>query len=1179
MFSNDTVDELREHMMHDNTFVGVQFPESYRNITELPRQLEFSLRFPHELRTRFPKTGGFTISNHWQTSNRFPIVLSEGPRYRWENDGGIPCGYYREGFIPMQAAISRAFIKTMKSNIGFPESEVPKIYLQRFPYPAYLDDVLLVGLESFIPLFMVVSFLYTSINIVKYITVEKEKQLKEAMKIMGLPNWLHWTAWFIKSITFLTITISLIVLILKLRFKDDPIAVFTKSDWSVIWVYLFVYAISTTCFCFMLSVFFSKANTAALLSGIIWFLAYSPYAITANQFNSLANWIKWLLSLFSNSAMAIGVRTAVRHEGAGYGLQWSNLFSPVSEDETFTVGYSMIMLLVDAILYLLIALYVEKILPGDYGVPEVWYFPVQKSFWSKNDKDEIVDIELNYQNENNFEPEPLDKRPGVMIRNLTKIYERNKKEAVNNFSMNIYEDQITVLLGHNSAGKTTTMSMITGMLPPTKGTIIVDDKNLHTNLAEVRNYYGLCPQHNILFPELNIREHIEFFSKLKGRRGKEVENDVQKYVSLLELNPKMNAMSKTLSGGMKRKLSVGIALCGGSKIILLDEPTSGMDPSARRALWDLLIKEKKGRTILLTTHFMDEADVLGDKIAIMAEGKLKCLGSPFFLKKRFGVGYRLVCVKGTDCNTTGFSNLLSRHISNLQIETDVGSELSYILSEDYRSAFRDILKDVEEHSKDFGVESYGISLTTLEEVFMKVGSDSSVLDSPGTEAYHNEISESNGVNGVNGHESSTPLNEDPLLSGHRLITNQILAMILKKYYYTIRNIKTFIIQLLIPVVFLAMTKFATTDWTDEVKALPPVKIQLDQYLLSYTVLQTDTFLLGSPESRFIRSYMDLFNVEEEEPVKHHLLNTTEDFQQYLLQLGEVDQMEINWRYYAGAAITKSNITTFFNNQVYHSAPLTINLLYNAILRSYCTDCEISVINRPLPVSFETKKQQLSIGASFGVELAFNTGFAYAFVAAFYILFYIKERVTRSKLLQFVSGVNVFTYWIVSFLWDYLSFMVAVLMYLVTLMLLQEDGWTDFGEIIRLLFLMAVFGWVVLPIVYLFSFLFSVPSGGFTRMAMIFVLSGIMFYMLVFILESDLFETTDAASALNRIFYIFPHYSLIRIISNINIITQTQEICRATCEEIAGCTEELTCTFVPGCCGKYVFLYRKIIKIY
>jgi ATP-binding cassette subfamily A (ABC1) protein 3 len=104
-------------------------------------------------------------------------------------------------------------------------------------------------------------------------------------------------------------------------------------------------------------------------------------------------------------------------------------------------------------------------------------------------------------------------------------------------------------------------------------------------------------------------------------------------------------MAKTLSGGQKRKLSVAISMIGTSKIILLDEPTSGMDTSTRRRLWDMLKKNKAGKIIILTTHYMDEADILGDRIAIMAEGKVQCTGSSLFLKNRYGVGYNLVIAK------------------------------------------------------------------------------------------------------------------------------------------------------------------------------------------------------------------------------------------------------------------------------------------------------------------------------------------------------------------------------------------------------------------------------------------------------------------------------------------------------------------------------------------------------
>lgn len=118
---------------------------------------------------------------------------------------------------------------------------------------------------------------------------------------------------------------------------------------------------------------------------------------------------------------------------------------------------------------------------------------------------------------------------------------------------------------------------------------------------------------------------------------------------------------------MKRKLSVCVALCGKSKVVILDEPTAGMDPAARRTLWDLLQEEKKNRTMLLSTHFMDEADLLGDRIAIMAGGVMQCCGSSFFLKKRYGVGYHLTMDKSVRCDVMKITELLRKYIPETQV--------------------------------------------------------------------------------------------------------------------------------------------------------------------------------------------------------------------------------------------------------------------------------------------------------------------------------------------------------------------------------------------------------------------------------------------------------------------------------------------------------------------------------
>ena len=301
------------------------------------------------------------------------------------------------------------------------------------------------------------------------------------------------------------------------------------------------------------------------------------------------------------------------------------------------------MLLVDSLLYLLLTLYIEQIFPGDFGVPKEWYFPftmISRGLGFGGNA-ELEDRNTLTQNRANIESYPVGMKAGIEMKNLRKVF-GNKKVAVDNLTLNMYEGEITILLGDNGAGKTTTMSMLTGMFPPTSGTALVNGSDIRTNIEGVRQSIGLCPQHNILFDDLTVREHIIFFSKLKGLTNAEADIEVKKYVEMLGLVDKMNAKSKTLSGGMKRKLSVGVALCGGSRVVLCDEPTSGMDPAARRSLWDLLLLEKKNRTIVLSTHFMDEADVLGDRVAIMHSGQLKCYGSSLYLKNAFGSGYELV---------------------------------------------------------------------------------------------------------------------------------------------------------------------------------------------------------------------------------------------------------------------------------------------------------------------------------------------------------------------------------------------------------------------------------------------------------------------------------------------------------------------------------------------------------
>ena len=232
----------------------------------------------------------------------------------------------------------------------------------------------------------------------------------------------------------------------------------------------------------------------------------------------------------------------------------------------------------------------------------------------------------------------------LKISNLKKIFS-NGFAAVKGLNVKMYNNQIFALLGHNGAGKTTTISMLTGLLEASSGEAEVLGYDLFEEMNSVRNFLGVCPQHDILFDLLTPEEHLEIFCDFKGVKKEGQKEEIEKMLVDVDLVVTRETIAKNLSGGNRRKLSVAIALIGGSKLVLLDEPTSGMDLSVRRRLWNMLKSYKNNRIIILTTHYMDEADILGDRIGIMTGGQLQCLGSSLFLKNRFGVGYNLAMVK------------------------------------------------------------------------------------------------------------------------------------------------------------------------------------------------------------------------------------------------------------------------------------------------------------------------------------------------------------------------------------------------------------------------------------------------------------------------------------------------------------------------------------------------------
>jgi len=268
------------------------------------------------------------------------------------------------------------------------------------------------------------------------------------------------------------------------------------------------------------------------------------------------------------------------------------------------------------------------------------------------------------------------------------------------------------------------MSMLTGLIPMTGGKASAFGLDVAEDMDSMRKILGVCPQHDVLWPELTVAEHLTFFAAAKGVEPSKVAGAVEETIKEVGLTEKRTVQSQALSGGMKRKLSVGIALIGGSKLVVLDEPTSGMDPYSRRATWNILLSSKSERAIILSTHFLDEADLLGDRVGIMAAGKVRCCGSSMFLKKRYGVGYNLTLNKADEhVSSDPIEAVIRRHVPSVKPLSDVGGECSFQVPSEASGRFPALFEELEASRDALGVRSYSIGATTLEEVFLRVAEE------------------------------------------------------------------------------------------------------------------------------------------------------------------------------------------------------------------------------------------------------------------------------------------------------------------------------------------------------------------------------------------------------------------------------------------------------------------------
>uniref|UniRef100_A0A8D2J932 ABC transporter domain-containing protein n=2 Tax=Varanus komodoensis TaxID=61221 RepID=A0A8D2J932_VARKO len=326
--------------------------------------------------------------------------------------------------------------------------------------------------------------------------------------------------------------------------------------------------------------------------------------------------------------------------------------------------------------------------------------------------------------------------PVIIVHNLRKEYKcgeagpcscfkkhkKGKKVATRTVSLCVKKGEVLGLLGPNGAGKSTTVNMIIGETDLTAGEMLIKGVSAVETEEDTAEFLGHCPQENALWPNLTVKEHLEIYAAVKGIRKEAAAITINRMADNLDLQEHLKKPTKTLSAGLSRKLCFAMSLLGSPTVLLLDESTTGMDPRGKRQVWKTIrtILKDKDQGAILTTHHMEDAEAVCDRVAIMVAGQLRCLGSIQYLKSKFGKNYLLqIKVKGLEQG-----ELLNTRILQMFPQAARQERISTLLV--YKVPMEDALplskafSMLEEAKRTFNFEEYSFSLNTLEQVFLEL---------------------------------------------------------------------------------------------------------------------------------------------------------------------------------------------------------------------------------------------------------------------------------------------------------------------------------------------------------------------------------------------------------------------------------------------------------------------------
>ncbi|KAF8929078.1 hypothetical protein EDD21DRAFT_382503 [Dissophora ornata] len=602
-----------------------------------------------------------------------------------------------------------------------------------------------VDIPSFIvPAFLTFAFSFFTTFVASNLVTEKENGQKAHLQNMGIKPLTYYLARFVIDwICYLVPVAASFILMGAARLQ-----MITSGSWVPYFLLLLVSGLPFISFGYFLSLFFQKSQSVGQILGIgLSLVVFVPYFFVQFVFDGASLLAIILIGLLSPSfALERSISAIALAQTTG---------SPYTVKDTFDISKapfcSMILFVFQSIMYFVLIFWVENLIqtrrtPIDFffrrntngdGSTEA---AAQKAKAVTDDfsrRDTAVLVEGKYRERDAEVVEETlrlkgkagtpDENDAVRLYGLSKTYHLAGKKRdlviLDDIYLSFKKNECFGYLGPNGAGKTTTIKILTGAEGPTSGNGTIGGLPIAPYHEDLRSMIGVCPQFDVLWPKLTARDHLRLFGKIKGVAPSDLDAAVSQMLEEMGLVELGDKPAKTFSGGNKRRLSLAMAIIGCPQVVFLDEPTTGVDVSIRQMIWNSIRKLKRTSCVILTTHSMEEADALCDRIGIITNGHIQALGTSQRLKNTYGAGYKIIVKTHDSANavTTALERCVGEGRATLvqALGASLEYEITRVEGERTTEMLAKLFRLFDQKRQELGIEDYSVSQTTLAQVFIE----------------------------------------------------------------------------------------------------------------------------------------------------------------------------------------------------------------------------------------------------------------------------------------------------------------------------------------------------------------------------------------------------------------------------------------------------------------------------